>query len=105
MASNDQTKPQAATPAYLTAQASVLCIGGAPRVLKATAGTVVSVSVQAGGATGAIYDCATTGATVPNGNQVGVIPSAQGVYQFDFPCLVGIVVVPGANTIISIAYT
>lgn len=103
MPSNDQNQPGGATPAYLTAHASVLCVTGAPQVLKATAGTVVTVSVLTpGAATGAIYDAATTGSTA--GKQVGVIPMTSGVVKLEFPCLVGIVVAPGSGQTVSVSY-
>ena len=76
----------------------------APTVIKATPGTVFTVTVNTAGSTaGLIHDCATTGA-VTAANLVGTIPDVVGVYSFSFPCLVGIVVTPGTAQVVSVAF-
>lgn len=75
----------------------------ATTLIKGGAGRVVTVNVLVAGAVGAIHDVATTGA-VGAGNKVAVIPAVVGTYRFDFPCLAGIVYVPGAAQVASISY-
>jgi hypothetical protein len=75
----------------------------ASTVVKAGAGRLMKVSVITAGAVGSVNDCLTTGAAAV-GNQIGVIPAAVGIYTFDWPCLVGIVYVPGAAQVVAISY-
>lgn len=75
----------------------------ASTVVKAGAGRLMKVSVNVAGAVGTVNDCLTTGAAAA-ANQIGVIPAVVGVYTFDWPCLVGIVYVPGAAQVVSISY-
>ena len=76
----------------------------AATVIKATPGTLVRISVTTAGAVGSIHDAATTGAAAV-GNLVGVIPAAVGVFEFQWPCKVGIIVSPGAAQVVSVAYS
>lgn len=77
----------------------------AATVVKATPGRLIRVSVLvAGSATGTVNDCATTGAAA-TANEVFVIPETVGVYTLEWPCLVGIVIVPGTGQTISVSYS
>lgn len=101
---NDPRWPGAATPAYLTAPNSALCLS-ASKVLKASAGTVVSMNVLvAGSSPGGIFDCSSTAATAATANQIATIPNTVGPVELEFPCLVGITVVPGTGQRVSLAY-
>lgn len=75
----------------------------AATLVKATPGTIVRVSVTTAGAAGAVYDF---GATTGQGaaNLIAVIPAAVGVVTLEFPCRVGILVVPGAAQVVSVSY-
>lgn len=78
----------------------------AATVIKASPGRVYTVSVVTAGTTaGAVYDSIlTTGNTVAN--QIGAIPDVAGPLNFNaFPCVNGIVVVPGAAQVLSIAWS
>ena len=76
-----------------------------PKLVKNAGGTVLAVSVIApGSAPGSINDCAATGAAAAE-NQVASTPVAVGTYQINFPCLVGIVVVPGAGQVLAVNFT
>lgn len=77
----------------------------AATVIKASPGRVFTVSVLVAGAAGAIYDSiSTTGNTAAN--QIGAIPAVAGPLNFNaFPCVNGIVVVPGAAQVLSIAWS
>ena len=72
----------------------------AATVVKATPGTIMTVSVIVpGSAVGSVNDCATTGAAAAS-NQLATIPmiadTANGVIEFNNgACVTGIVVVPG----------
>lgn len=76
----------------------------AATVVKATPGRCVTVSViVAGSAAGTANDVTNTaGAAVAN--QFGTIPNTVGIYKFDWPCLSGIVVVPGTGQTVSVAF-
>ncbi len=75
----------------------------ASTAVKATPGKLVRISVLVAGAAGAVHDCATTGAAA-DANKVAVIPAAVGIYELDWPCLIGITYVPGAAQVVSITY-
>jgi hypothetical protein len=51
---------------------------------------------------GTATDCATAGAAAAS-NQVATIPNALGSYAVNFPCLVGIVVVPGSGQTLAVS--
>ena len=102
---NDQRNPGAATPGFLTAPNSALCISGAPQILKAGPGSIIRVNVLvAGSAPGGVYDCATTAAMSATANEVAAIPNFTGQIVLEFPCLVGIGVAPGTGQTISASY-
>lgn len=84
------------------AEASQLNLA-ASTVVKAGPGRLMKVSVNVAGAVGTVNDCLTTGAAAA-ANQIGVIPAVVGVYTFDWPCLTGIVYVPGAAQVVSVTY-
>ena len=75
----------------------------AATLVKPTNGTIYRVSVTTAGAAGAIYDF---GATTGQGaaNLIAVIPATVGVTTLEFPCSVGILVVPGAAQVVSVSY-
>lgn len=75
----------------------------ASAVIKAAPGRLVRVSVITAGAAGTVNDCLTVAAAAV-GNQIGVIPAAVGIYYFDWPCLTGIVYVPGAAQVVAVSY-
>jgi hypothetical protein len=81
---------------------TALYCNGATQV-KTGAGVVNQVSVLVAGAAGTIYDCVGT-ANLATANEVAVIPATVGVVALNFPCLVGILYVPGASQIASISY-
>lgn len=75
----------------------------AATVVKATPGRIAKVTVNVAGAAGTVSDCITTGAVAAS-NLVWAIPAVVGVYDLDWPCLLGIVVTPGAAQVVSISY-
>lgn len=75
----------------------------ASTVIKAGPGRLVRVSVITAGAAGTVNDCSTIAAAAI-GNQIGVVPATVGIYYFDWPCLNGIVYVPGAAQVVAISY-
>lgn len=100
-------QPSNATPSYLCPAGggfvdTALAITS-ETVVKSTGGAVVQASVLVAGAQGAIYDTAGTAGAV-TANQVAIIPAAVGMYQLNFPCLMGILVVPGSGQKVSISY-
>jgi len=76
-------------------------------VVKATAGRICKVNVNAANSTAVkVYDCATTGAAaaanlIYAGPATGV---AGTVVPLDFPCLTGIVVDPGTAGAVSVSF-
>jgi hypothetical protein len=75
----------------------------AATVVKATPGRAVMVIVTTAGAAGALYDHSTTSG-VGAANLIAVIPATVGTYLFDWPCLVGIVAVPGAAQVCGVSF-
>ena len=76
----------------------------AATVVKASPGRCITVSViVAGTATGTANDVTNT-AGVAVANQFGTIPNTVGVYNFEWPCLSGIVIVPGTGQTVSVAF-
>jgi hypothetical protein len=69
------------------------------QLVKAAPGMLIRAVVTVAGSVtaGAIYDTAATAAAYSTAQQIATIPNAVGIYEFDFPCIVGIVVVTGAN--------
>ncbi len=85
--------------------------GGSFTLLDISAATVVAngasvlyrVSVTTAGAAGAVYDNnSTSGNTAAN--QIAVIPAVVDVYEFEWPCSVGITYAPGSGQVASISY-
>lgn len=100
----NQGDPANATPVYTVGGTkSALCVTAAT-IVKAAAGAVMNLEVIVAGAPGAVYDCAATADASATANQVAVIPAAVGPVKLEFPCLVGIVVVPGAGQKVSVSY-
>jgi hypothetical protein len=62
------------------------------------------VSVTTAGAAGATYDSnSTSGNTAAN--QIAVIPAVVGVYDFEWPCKIGITYIPGAAQVASFSFS
>lgn len=78
----------------------------AATVIKATPGTLFTVSVIVAGSTvGAVYDSASTSGNTA-ADQVAVIPDTVGIVNANaFPCLVGITVVPGTGQTLAVAWS
>jgi hypothetical protein len=83
----------------------------AAAVVKTGPSRVARVSVvTAGSAAGGVYDCNVTTTTEgfvepAAGNKIATIPNAVGVYVLDWPCSLGIVVVPGSEQVLSVSYS
>lgn len=74
-------------------------------VIKATPGTVFTVSVTtAGSAAGGVYDAATTAGDIA-ANLVAAIPDAVGVTVLTWPCATGILVKPGTGQVLSVSFS
>lgn len=72
--------------------------------VKAAAGVICVVNVLAAGSgTGTINDCTGTAAAV-TANEIAVIPETVGPISLNFPCLLGITVVPGTGQQVSVSY-
>lgn len=76
----------------------------AATVVKATPGTLFRINVTTAGSVGAVYDASTTGGNVA-ANLIAVIPAAVGPVEFVWPCANGILVVPGAAQVVSVAFS
>jgi hypothetical protein len=75
-----------------------------PKALKNAGGTLLAVSVIVpGDGPATLHDCAAPGAASIE-NQVASIPGAVGTYQINFPCLVGIAVVPGPGQTLAVSF-
>ena len=73
-------------------------------VVKLGAGAVIKAIVTvAGSGAGAIYDCTATAAAV-TANEIASLPTTLGPIDIEFPCLVGIFVVPGTGQQIAISW-
>jgi hypothetical protein len=73
-------------------------------VVKATPGRAILLSVLvAGSGVGGVYDHATT-AGVGAANEIFIVPETVGTYTLDWPCAVGIVVVPGTGQTLALTY-
>jgi hypothetical protein len=106
---SSQGNPANAIPVYVVSGVNA-GVGGTvlnittPTVIKAAPGQLISANViVAGSAPGTVNDCLTTGAAAA-ANQVGTLPNAVGPITFNFPCLVGIVVVPGAGQTVAVSF-
>src|SRR5579863_5648856 len=95
-------QPSDATPSYNSpagagyVQTALAIMSGT--VVKASPGAVIKASVTvAGSGAGAIYDCASTAAASATANEVAVLPATVGIYDIQFPCAVGITVLPGSG--------
>lgn len=106
---NTQNNPASAIPVYVV-PGPAAGVGGTAlnittaTIVKAAPGTVLNATVVvAGSGAGTINDCLTTGAAAA-ANQIASLPAAVGSVQLNFPCLVGIVVVPGTGQTISLSY-
>lgn len=75
----------------------------ADTVVKASPGKLRSVTVLvAGSAPGSLNDVATDAPTVAN--QFYTVPNAVGTYDVNWPCEVGILVVPGTGQTLAVSY-
>ena len=84
----------AATTTYLGVTAAT--------ALRTSAAFVQSISVISAGTAGGIFDFNATG-TGTAGKQIAVIPATVGVYQIQWPCASGVVVVPGGSQTLAIS--
>lgn len=104
---NSPNAPGNATPSYMAPPSNgfvqTALNVNQPTVVKATPGSVLMMNVLVAGSVGAIYDCASSAAATTS-NEIAVIPAAAGPVELNFPCLVGIVVKPGANQVVSLSY-
>jgi hypothetical protein len=82
---------------------SALNIAAPGVVLKNAPGRLGTVNVLVAGAVGGVYDCATLGAAAA-ANQIMVIQAVVGQFKMDWPCKLGIVVIPGAAQVVSASY-
>jgi hypothetical protein len=73
-------------------------------VVKSSPGTLYRVSVTTAGAAGAVYDYASSSG-YGAANLIGTVPATVGVYEFEWPCAVGIVYVPGSAQVASISFS
>lgn len=77
----------------------------APTVIKASTGTVGTVSVVVKGTgNGTLNDCATTGAAAASNAFFALDDTVTSATILNFPCTTGIVVVPGAGQTIAISW-
>ena len=76
----------------------------ASTVVKTAPGVVITVAITTAGTTaGAVYDTATTSGNIA-ANLVASLPNTVGLYQIGFPCVTGILIVPGSGQVVSVAY-
>lgn len=72
-------------------------------VVKAAPGTIVAINVLvAGSAPGSVNDVATNAPT--DANKVATIPNTLGLLTLNWPCAVGILVVPGTGQTVAVLY-
>lgn len=78
----------------------------AATLVKAAPGRLVRVSVVVPGtAAGSVNDAATVAAAAATNQIASVQATAGNVVLFDWPCLAGIVVTPGAGQTLAVSYT
>lgn len=75
----------------------------AATVVKATPGTLYTISVTTPGVVGAAYDADTVAGNTA-ANLIAVIPAAEGQQVLTWPCSKGILIVPGAGQVVSISF-
>jgi|SRR6185437_4014917 len=76
----------------------------AATVVKATPGTLFRVSVNtAGSAAGSAYDASTTSGNIA-ANLIADIPNTVGIYELEWPCAAGILIVPGTGQVLSVSF-
>jgi hypothetical protein len=77
----------------------------ASTVVKASPGRLIRVSVIVAGTTaGTVYDNSSTAGDAV-GLEIAILPNTVGTYEFDWPALVGIVVVPGTGQTVAVSYS
>lgn len=76
----------------------------ADALVKSTPGRTFRISVLVAGVAGALHDCASIGAAAAS-NKIAVIPAVVGVYELNWPHLVGIVIDCGAGQTLAISYS
>ena len=103
------SQPSAAGPVY-TAPAgggnvnTALAVQAPGKLLKPSAGAVIKAIVTvAGSGAGGIYDCTAT-ANAVTANQIVGLPATVGPIDVEFPCLVGIFVIPGSGQQVAVSY-
>lgn len=76
----------------------------APTIIKTTPGVLVTISVLvAGSAAGTAYD--NNNASVTSAESICAIPNTVGLIFPNWPCEVGIVIVPGTGQTLSVSYS
>jgi hypothetical protein len=76
----------------------------ATTLIKSGAGAVIKAIVTVvGSGVGGIYDCTATAAAI-TANQVAVLPETAEIIDIEFPCTVGIFVVPGTGQQITLSW-
>jgi hypothetical protein len=102
---NAQNNPVSAMPVYIGQSYLNTALDiTEPTVVKATPGSVGTLTVVvAGSGPGTVNDCTTTGAAAA-ANQIATAPAQVGSQRIDFPCQNGIVVVPGPGQTLAISY-
>ena len=86
--------PYAATAAVVNLTAAT--------ALRTSAVKVVRFSVVVAGTAGGLFDAPATG-TGTAGKQIAVVPATVGVYELNWPCSSGLVVVPGTSQTIAVS--
>jgi hypothetical protein len=72
-------------------------------VVKPAPGRVARVIVTTAGAAGSLYDASTQAGALP-ANLIAAVPATLGPIVLNWPCLAGILYVPGAAQVASISY-
>lgn len=76
----------------------------APTIIKPSPGFVGTLTVVAGGSgNGAICDVLVAG-NAGDANLVAIAPQTQGTYVINFPCRVGICVIPGTGQTLAVSF-
>lgn len=100
------------TPVQADGQKALIVGKGLKSTLNITAATVVKAApgracklsvIVAGSAAGTVNDVLTTGAAAA-ANQIAVAPNTVGTIDLDWPCAVGIVVVPGTGQTLALSW-
>lgn len=75
----------------------------APTIVKAAPGRLARIIVTTTGVAGNLYDANSQAGAIA-ANLIATVPATLGVIFLDWPCLNGILYVPGAAQVASISY-